>query len=180
MMMLRIDSNGYFVEDVLVDGIPTIEIINEDDTVLTINDPSYISVPCQEGFYKPKWDGDKWIEGKVFTTEDAYAEKIQLILKASQDCNARILAGFESDCLGEPKMFDCEVHDQSTIQGLTITAMLGLQGLTQEETHWKATGELECYKFEYTQILKLATDLKKHVEKNINQFNAERLAILNG
>jgi len=102
-----------------------------------------------------------------------------LILIASQECESRILDGFDSDCLGETKHFDCAMTDQANIQGLTLTAIMGLNGLTTEETHWKGTGELECYKFEYVQMLKLAEDLKKHVEKNINQFNAERLAILN-
>jgi len=102
-----------------------------------------------------------------------------LIRQASKECNKKILDGFDSNCLGVVKHFDAELTDQATIQGLTITAMLGLNKLTTEETHWKATGELSCYKFEYTQIIKLATDLKKHVEDNINQFNSERLSILN-
>lgn len=113
---------------------------------------------------------------EILTEEDI---KTKLILEASVKCNQRILAGFESSCLGEVKVFDCEFHDQSSIQGLALAALLGMQGLTTEECHWKAKGELECYKFEYAQILQLATDLKKHVESNINQFNAERLAILN-
>lgn len=111
-------------------------------------------------------------EQQVMTKEKA-------ILKASRECNARILSGFESSCLGEPKIFDCDMTDQATIQGLAITAMLGMQGLTSEETHWKAKGELVCYKFEYAQVVQLAVDMKKHIEDNINQFNAERMAILN-
>lgn len=113
---------------------------------------------------------------ELFTTDDIKANKIA---KANQECNARITAGFMSSCLGEPKMFDCEMTDQATIQGLAITAIMGLQNLTPEETHWKAKGELECYKFEYPQILQLATDMKKHIEDNVNQFNSERLAIKN-
>lgn len=102
------------------------------------------------------------------------------IIEASTACQERIFAGFDSECLGESKHFDCAMTDQASIQGLALTALLGLNGLTTDETHWKATGELECYKFEYSQILQLATDLKKHIESNINQFNAERLAIING
>jgi len=102
-----------------------------------------------------------------------------MIIKASRQCKQRILQGFDSECLGISKHFDSTMEDQATIQGLTLTSIIGLNGLATEETHWKGTRELECYKFEYVQMLKLAEDLKKHVEKNINQFNAERLAILN-
>lgn len=42
-----IDLNGLFVEDTFVDEL----------TEFTIE------TPCQEGFYRPKWDGFQWIEG---------------------------------------------------------------------------------------------------------------------
>lgn len=110
---------------------------------------------------------------------DAKPTKEQLILNESQECNSRILAGFESNCLGQLKHFDCEMSDQAIVQGLAIAAILGLQGLSTEETRWKASGELECYKFEYSQALQLAIDMKKHIENNIDLFNAKRLEILN-
>jgi len=123
---------------------------------------------------------DKWTDvTSIEFVEDFTELKKAKILKANNECNKKILSGFESDCLGELKNFDCEQHDQSSIQGLALTAILGLQGLTTEETHWKATEELECYKFEYPQILKLATDMKKHIETCVNIFNAERIEILN-
>lgn len=106
-------------------------------------------------------------------------DKTAAIEIARQECNQRILSGFESDCLGETKHFDCDYTDQSTIQGLVITAMLGLQGLTTEKCEWKASGELECYEFTYEQIIHLGTDMKTHIQTNINQFNAERMEILN-
>lgn len=124
----------------------------------------------------------KTASGALELSENATEEekKAFAIYQASKACKERIIQGFDSECLGELKHFDSTMEDQATIHGLTLTAIMGLNGLTQEETHWKGTGELECYKFEYVQMLKLAEDLKKHVEKNINQFNAERLAILNG
>ena len=123
---------------------------------------------------------DGCIMGDIPVTELTDEQKaINAIQQASYECEQRIYEGFDSACLGETKHFDCQATDQATIQGLALTAILGLQGYTDEETHWKGTGELECYKFEYTEILQLATDLKKHIESNINQFNAERLAILN-
>lgn len=48
--VLKIDSKGYFIEDVLLD---------ENETTPT----DCVEVPCQQGFYKPKWDGTHWVEG---------------------------------------------------------------------------------------------------------------------
>lgn len=48
--VLKIDKEGFFVEDVIIaDGeeIPT----------------DCIAVTCPGGFFKPKWDGAEWIEG---------------------------------------------------------------------------------------------------------------------
>ena len=42
-----IDSNGLFIEDTFVEEL----------TEFTIE------TPCEEGLYKPKWNGTKWIEG---------------------------------------------------------------------------------------------------------------------
>jgi hypothetical protein len=58
MILRKVDDKGYFVEDVLVESRPT--IIVDDEEVL---DPQYIDIPCDGGFYKPKWDGSEWVEG---------------------------------------------------------------------------------------------------------------------
>lgn len=42
---------GNFLEDVRFESEPPID------------DGSYISAPVPQGFYWPKWDGAKWIEG---------------------------------------------------------------------------------------------------------------------
>ena len=42
-----IDENGLFVEDAFVNEL----------TEYTIE------TPCPDGFYRPKWDGEKWVEG---------------------------------------------------------------------------------------------------------------------
>lgn len=53
--VLKIDSDGFYVEDVILNPIEEI--------------PSdCIETHCPEGFYKPKWDGEKWIEG--YTNEE--------------------------------------------------------------------------------------------------------------
>ncbi len=43
----KIDEQGFFIEDTFV------EEINE----------FTIETPCPQGFYKPKWNGETWIEG---------------------------------------------------------------------------------------------------------------------
>lgn len=56
MKLIRIDSNGFFLEDVIV----------EENTVLD----GLITTQCPEGFYKPKWDGSAWTEGLSQTEID--------------------------------------------------------------------------------------------------------------
>ena len=43
----KIDDNGYFIEDAFVEEI----------TEFTIE------TPCSQGLYKPKWNGNEWVEG---------------------------------------------------------------------------------------------------------------------
>lgn len=53
-MFHKIDADGLFVED----------YIGEQPVVETGEpDPLYIAVPVPEGFYWPRWDGEKWVEG---------------------------------------------------------------------------------------------------------------------
>ena len=68
MILRKIDSDGYFIEDVVVDSYPTIlEVIVDDEGVesaIEVHDPSYIDVVCPEGLHKPIWNGKEWAEGK--------------------------------------------------------------------------------------------------------------------
>ena len=41
-------------------------------------DPAYIDTPCPPGFYWPRWDGEKWVEGRT-------AEEIAAIQAAVQE-----------------------------------------------------------------------------------------------
>jgi len=46
----RIDNTGLFIEDIMIEiGEP----IPKD----------CIETPCQDGFYRPRWNGNSWIEG---------------------------------------------------------------------------------------------------------------------
>lgn len=64
MLVRIIDSNGFFVEDAFVDEL----------TEFTIE------TPCPDGFYLPKWDGEKWVEGK--TAEEIAAIKASVTAPA--------------------------------------------------------------------------------------------------
>jgi len=68
-MLRKIDDKGYFVEDVILDNIPTIADAEWNE----LSDGHYIKNPCPEGFYKPKWNGTGWVEGLT-------AEEIETIL----------------------------------------------------------------------------------------------------
>ena len=58
MKAIKIDSNGLFIEGVIVaEGFKsTIDIIVEE---------------CPDGFYRPKWDGAAWVEGRTQAEIDA-------------------------------------------------------------------------------------------------------------
>lgn len=53
--VLKIDPEGFFLEDVILEDFQEI--------------PSdCVETHCPEGFFKPKWDGEKWVEG--YTDEE--------------------------------------------------------------------------------------------------------------
>lgn len=60
MKLLKIDEQGFFIEDVIVEKIPVIELDGE-----LVEDPLYIKENCPNGFYRPKWEftNNQWIEG---------------------------------------------------------------------------------------------------------------------
>lgn len=49
-----IDEEGYFIEDAFVESVT-----DADGNHI----PAYIETPCPDGFYHPRWDGEKWVEG---------------------------------------------------------------------------------------------------------------------
>ena len=58
MLYRKVDENGLFIEDVILDEHPMIEQNEE-----SIPDPYYIAEPVPQGFYHPKWNGSEWMEG---------------------------------------------------------------------------------------------------------------------
>lgn len=107
-----------------------------------------------------------------------------------QLCNENITKGFESDCLGYVKHFDCEATDQLSIQNLNQIALNKESAQTKyiigkvlteydkevlnEELLWKGSGELTLYNFTIEQIKTLTLHMTRHINKNIEKFNTLR------
>lgn len=86
-----IDVEGFFIEDAFVDEL----------TEFTIE------TPCPDGFYLPKWDGSRWVEGgtapETVTPELTIDEKVthlaeqmviaQMQLSISQDAVDFLIMG---------------------------------------------------------------------------------------
>lgn len=69
MKLLKIDEQGFYVESVIFDKIPTIieiQIIDGQEVEVEVNNPNYITKGWQgKSLYKPKWNFilDDWEEG---------------------------------------------------------------------------------------------------------------------
>ena len=111
-----------------------------------------------------------------------------------QLCNEDITKGFDSDCLGYVKHFDCEATDQLSIQNLNQIALNKESAQTKyiigkvlteyekevlnEELLWKGSGELTLYKFTIDQVKTLTLHMTRHINKNIEKFNNLRKKVL--
>ena len=111
-----------------------------------------------------------------------------------QLCNEDITKGFESDCLGYVKHFDCEATDQLSIQNLNQIALNKESAQTKyiigkvlteyekevlnEELLWKGSGELTLYNFTIDQVKTLTLHMTRHINKNIEKFNTLRKKVL--
>ena len=107
-----------------------------------------------------------------------------------QLCNEDITKGFDSDCLGYVKHFDCEATDQLSIQNLNQIALNKESAQTKyiigkvlteyekevlnEELLWKGSGELTLYNFTIDQVKTLTLHMTRHINRNIEKFNTLR------
>ena len=89
MLYRLIDDNGMFVEDVLLDTHPT--------------DPHYIKTPCPDGFYHPRWDGTRWIEGGRTPEPVVTAE---ILKQQLADTDYQIIKCYEYQLVGLPLPYD--------------------------------------------------------------------------
>ena len=144
---------------------------------------------------------DKYTE--VIKTEEPPVEYINThiqdminmkIEELRQLCNEDITKGFDSDCLGYVKHFDCEATDQLSIQNLNQIALNKESAQTKyiigkvlteyekevlnEELLWKGSGELTLYNFTIDQVKTLTLHMTRHINKNIEKFNNLRKKVL--
>jgi hypothetical protein len=89
MKLLKINTEtGMFIEDVILPSVPTVTVNDPDGNPAQIPDPQYITTPCPAGFYWPRWDGEKWVEGGEApvpvepepTDSEVLADLIQLLV----------------------------------------------------------------------------------------------------
>lgn len=129
---------------------------------------------------KPRENIEQYIEDNfdallLKIKKECVKEEIQ---ELSNECHSNIVKGFESSCLGEVKVFDCEDYDQTNINGLALTAMMVTLGQSNEEIKYKASGELEKYVFTPEQMIELASDMRNHVAKYTEEFQEKRKVLL--
>jgi hypothetical protein len=72
----KIDTQGYFIEDVLLKEAPLlqreviVEDIVEDNSYIEFYlDPLYVSTPCPNGLIKPRYIEGQWQEGETNAEE---------------------------------------------------------------------------------------------------------------
>ena len=66
MKVIKIDDNGFFIEDVILDSTDSL-------------DKNMVIDSCPAGLYKPRWTGSMWVEGKTQDEfiEDAFLSALQ-------------------------------------------------------------------------------------------------------
>jgi hypothetical protein len=75
--------------------------------------------------------------------------------------------------------YDCKITDQSRINGLVNVAQLVLGGFSNEPIAWKNSNEIQCVPWTPQQMLALGLDLKRHVEKQTDKYEAFKVYIMN-
>jgi hypothetical protein len=90
--VLRIDANGLFVEDV---------ILQDNEDVPT----DCIETPCPDGFYHPRWDGAQWVEGGTAPLETPEQE-IERLKAELGETDYKIIKCSEYSLLGLELPYD--------------------------------------------------------------------------
>lgn len=109
----------------------------------------------------------------IYNTLDG--AKIMVSNRANEYFNAIGAMGFESDCLGETKVFASDDRSVAQINGMVTVAqqnlieeLMGIED-DQEIVSWRAKDEDVCYPWENMQVIKLGKDLaraSKELEHN--------------
>jgi hypothetical protein len=131
--------------------------------------------PMPENFHVAKWNPKKaaWYDADPLVVDIKQVQEAQISL-LEQDKEIRIAKGFDSDCQGTMKHYDCTDKDINMINGLVnkansilVNEMLpeGSKLPIDNILEWKASNEPVCYPWKPLEIIKLGTDFYKHVSK---------------
>lgn len=109
----RIDQDGFFVEPVLFD----VEQVRQHEAGILDLGEDIVTTQIQEGLFKPKWDGQQWLEGRQFEEILAEAKTTKgEVLK--EKANETILAGFKSSALGTEHSYSFDFEAQINLLGI--------------------------------------------------------------
>ena len=102
----KIDNNGLFIEDELLETIP---IILDNETT-GIPHAGYIETLCPEGLYLPKWDfkARMWVEGGSRTPEPPELE-IKKLKTEIASTDYKIIKCYEYQLVGLNLPYDLEI-----------------------------------------------------------------------
>ncbi|AKA69816.1 hypothetical protein [Clostridium scatologenes] len=95
-------------------------------------------------------------------------------------CQNSIVNTFKSNAFdGETiEDYDCQLTDQSRINGLVTIAQLRLVNLTTEPiNYYKNKEAIKCTEWQSQNMLALGLDLKRHIEKNTNRYEDLKIYI---
>ncbi len=180
----RIDKQGMFVEDVLLDNIPylTETITNEDGTTQeithdTIPNPFYIETPCPQGFYQPKWNDTEWIEGGNVSNiissqlENAKRSKIELSKSLLDTYLVKHPLLFI-----DGKYYSVTRDKQNLLNNAISIYQMKIQLGIVAELKWNATGE-ECAVWSLENVVSLALAIAEHVEPIVSKQRSYEVQI---
>ena len=88
---INIDEEGFYVCDI---------ILNHPDEALNVK--NIITEECPDGFYLPRWNGKKWVEGKT-------AEEISKLKDAVKEVTV------ETDVMGKLKKLESIIADLTEV-----------------------------------------------------------------
>jgi hypothetical protein len=150
----KIDDQGFYTEDYIYKENQDLE-------------PNIIKTDIQKGLYKPKWDGEKWVEGAIVDVEKIKQSKINEI---EEWCRTAIISGFKSSAYqGIEKTYASTLEDQANITGNALSATSKIAGVTEcqnDKFYYHAIGE-DFVEFTAGECLQLARDWKSFKETQL-------------
>jgi hypothetical protein len=162
IQVARIDSDGLYVEPVLLD----------DDTELFIQKDDLVGVTIPTGLHWPKWDGSEWIEGKP--DELLETKKQNKLDELDAKCNQTILGDFSADVDGVTYSFGHDERAQANFSSAKLGFMDGsidaLFGGLVPWTAYDAKGKVVRLKLNKDQFSKVFIAHLSHTNGNIGKF----------